>query len=206
VDLHVAPGEAVCVVGNSGSGKTTLLNLAGGLLRPTAGTISILDRDLGALSEAALADMRRQSVGFVFQFACLVPSLTAADNVELPLVLNKWPRAGRRQRVSELLAAADLTDKAKVTADYLSGGEQQRVAILRAVAHRPKLVLMDEPTSCLDSHNADRLIDLVMQMHDGAEAAILTTTHDPRMAVRFRRSLRISDGRLAEPEPDPTAN
>ncbi|MBS3821307.1 MAG: ATP-binding cassette domain-containing protein [Planctomycetes bacterium] len=196
VSLHVASGQALALMGTSGSGKTTLLNLAAGLARPTVGAVRLLGQKTSSTSEAALARRRGQAVGFVFQALNLLATLTAAENIELPMILNRFPRADRVARVTELLSRAGLAEKADALPASLSAGEQQRIAVLRAVAHRPQLVLMDEPTSCLDSDNSRALMDLVMEMNVTERTAVVMATHDPHMAAIFSNVLRLCDGAI----------
>ncbi|MCD6286316.1 MAG: ABC transporter ATP-binding protein, partial [Anaerolineae bacterium] len=159
VDLTVEEGEFTAIVGPSGSGKTTLLQLMGCLDRPTAGTIHINGQDVTRLSSNQRAEVRRGSIGFVFQFFALIPGLTAYENIEMPLLLTGEKAAVRRTRVNELLEAVGLSDRARHRPDQMSGGEQQRVAIARALATRPVLVLADEPTANLDSVNGGQIME-----------------------------------------------
>ncbi len=198
VSLDLTSGSVTALVGASGSGKTSLLNLCAGFARPTAGRVDLLGRDLADLDEGGLCRLRRGKLGFVFQTFNLLAALTAGDNVELPLVLNGWSAADRRMRREELLALAGLSDKAGRYADELSAGQQQRLAVLRAIAHRPKIILMDEPTSCLDSAHAGELLDLVESLCSREQATVLLATHDLAVARRAASIVRLKDGRVVE--------
>ncbi len=198
VSFCLAPGELSVLVGASGSGKTTLLNMIAGFDHPTGGTVRVLDQEIGVMGETALALFRRQHLGFVFQALNLIPTLSATENVELPLTLLGIPRSARRVRVCELLECAGLRDRAAAMPGELSGGEQQRIAALRAVAARPKLLLMDEPTSCLDSSNTADLVGLLLDLNQGEKICMLLTTHDQRVTRAVPRSIRLVDGRIAD--------
>ena len=196
VTLDVARGERVAVTGPSGSGKSTLLHLAAGLDAPTSGTVRLLDADLSAGSEADRAICRRANVGYVFQAFNLLGALTLAENIELSLVVNGWSADRRRQRVQQLLEMTGLADKAANLPAELSGGEQQRGAVLRAVAHEPALLLMDEPTSNVDSASARVLLQFLMDLSANQQTTILLATHDPEVIEWFDRRVRLHDGRV----------
>ena len=196
VSLVIRRGEFVAVMGPSGSGKSTLLNVLGCLDTPSSGRYLLEGREVQGLSEAQLADVRRKSVGFIFQSYHLVPRMTAARNVELPLVLAGLAPAARRERVREVLDAVGLGTRATHRPDQLSGGERQRVAIARAMASRPALLLADEPTGNLDTRTADGIMALLEQLHTQG-LTIVMVTHDPRMGARAERKLGMVDGRLA---------
>jgi putative ABC transport system ATP-binding protein len=198
VTLTLEPGEFVALVGASGSGKTTLLNLAAGLDRPSAGQVRLCGQLLGELNERGLARLRRAHTGFVFQTLNLLPTLTAAENISVPLALNGWSPETQRPRVAELLAAAGLADRGAAFPHELSGGEQQRVAGLRAVAHRPALVLLDEPTSSLDTTHAAGLLELLRLLNEREGTTLLIATHDERIARRTRRTVSLCDGRIVD--------
>jgi len=200
VDLHLERGAFAALVGSSGSGKTTLLNLIGALDRPTSGRIVLEGKDLGALSASARARLRRDRIGFVFQAYNLIPVLTAFENAEMVLALQKVPRDERRRRVLGLLREVGLTGLEHRRPDQLSGGQQQRVAIARAVAPNPALVLADEPTANVDSHTAERLLDLMQRMNEQDGVTFLFSTHDPRVIRRARRVIRLRDGRVEADE------
>jgi putative ABC transport system ATP-binding protein len=197
VSLQVAPGELVAVMGPSGSGKSTLLNLAGGLDRPTAGRVVVDGTDLGRLDGRRLAALRRRRVGYVFQDLNLLPALTAAENVALPLELDG---AGTRQARTEALAALDqvgLRDRAGAFPDQLSGGERQQVAIARAVAGRRVLLLADEPTGALDSLTGEAILALLRARCDDGIAGVLVT-HEARYAAVADRVVFLNDGRVVD--------
>jgi putative ABC transport system ATP-binding protein len=197
VTEHLAAGEYVSIIGPSGSGKSTLLNLLGCLDRPTAGTYTLDGREVQHLSDAELTAVRRHTIGFVFQFFHLVPRLTAAANVELPMVFAGVPAAERRDRVASALAAVGLTDRAHHRPEQLSGGQRQRVAIARATIMRPRLLLADEPTGNLDSASGRQVIELLEAMNrDGL--TLVVVTHDPGVARRAGRVLVMADGRVVE--------
>ena len=196
VSLDIGRGERVAVSGPSGSGKSTLLHLAAGLDTPTGGAVRLLDTDLSAGSEAERARCRRANVGYVFQAFNLLGALTLAENIELSLVVNDWPAERRRQRVGQLLEMTDLLDKADNLPAELSGGEQQRGAVLRAIAHEPDLLLMDEPTSNVDSANARALLQLLADLSAEKQTTIVLATHDPDVIEWFPRRVRLHDGRV----------
>ena len=197
VDLEVAAGEAVGIVGPSGSGKTSLLMVLAGLEQATAGTVEIAGRDITHLNEDALARFRRKTVGIVFQAFHLIPTMTALENVAVPLEL-----AGVRDadaRAAESLRAVGLGHRLTHLPGQLSGGEQQRVALARAYAPRPRLLLADEPTGNLDLATGRTVIDLLFAMQAQRGTTLLLITHDPALAARCGRQIRIADGRVAEP-------
>jgi len=196
VDLDVAGGETLAVVGPSGSGKTTLLILLAGLERPNAGRIRLNGADLTELDADALADLRRDELGIVFQSFHLVPSLTALGNVALPLEIAG--KAGAREKAREMLDKVGLAERAHHYPAELSGGEQQRVAIARALVHSPKLLLADEPTGNLDLQTGARIIDLLFDLHADAGSTMVLVTHDEAIAKRCERVLRLKEGRLVE--------
>ncbi len=198
IDLVVERGSTLAIMGASGSGKSTLLNICAALDEPTCGSVFIDGCDMRGLSAGAGARLRCRSVGLVFQFMNLLPTLTAWENIEVALVLAGAGRADRRRRIGELLAAADLAGKASALPGELSGGQQQRLAVLRALAHRPAVVLMDEPTSCLDSGHAEALMDLVMDLHRQEMTTIVVATHDAAVAARMATTLQMQDGRMVQ--------
>jgi putative ABC transport system ATP-binding protein len=197
VDLSVARGALVAVRGRSGSGKTTLLNLLGGLDRPTSGRVVIDGEDLGAMSDAGLVAVRRRTVAFIFQAFGLVPILSAAENVEVPLRLVRADGAERDRRVAELLDLVGLAERARHRPHELSGGEQQRVAIARALANRPKLLLADEPTGQLDSETGHRIMVLLRRIVRDEAVTAIVATHDPLMLDVADEVLDLRDGRLS---------
>jgi putative ABC transport system ATP-binding protein len=199
VDVRVARGELLAVRGRSGSGKTTLLNLLGGLDRPTSGTVTVDGTEVSALDEDASADVRRRTVAFVFQTFGLIPILTAAENVEVPLRLVGAEPRERDRRVMELLDLVGLGPRAQHRPHELSGGEQQRVAIARALANRPKLLLADEPTGQLDSETGQRIMLLIRTVVRAEGVTAIVATHDPIMLEVADRAIELLDGRLVAP-------
>lgn len=197
IDLAVEQGESVALVGRSGSGKSTLLHLAGGLDRPDGGTVQVEGRDLANLSIGERARMRRREIGFIFQFFHLVPGLSVAENVELPLLLDG--RKDREGRIGELLDRVGLSHRARHQPGQLSGGEMQRTAIARALVAAPRLVLADEPTGNLDSASGEVILDLLAEVVRDAGAALVLVTHDEAAAARTGRTLHVLDGRLNGP-------
>lgn len=194
VHLAVEPAESVALVGRSGSGKSTLLHLAGGLDKPDTGRVLLSGRDLATLSVGERARLRRREIGFIFQFFHLVPGLTVAENVELPLLLDK--RRDVARRIPALLERVGLSHRASHQPGQLSGGEMQRTAIARALVAEPKLVLADEPTGNLDSTSGGLILDLLAEIVADSGAALVLVTHDPAAAARTGRALHVVDGRL----------
>jgi putative ABC transport system ATP-binding protein len=194
LSMEVREGELVSVMGPSGSGKTTLLNILGGLDRATAGEARVGDVDVTFLDRKQLVMYRRRVVGHIFQTLNLVPTLTAAENVALPMIVNQLPRSERRARVDELLSIVHLSDRAKHKPDELSGGEQQRVAIAAALANDPPIVLADEPTGELDSETSQVVVDFLVQINEKYKKTIVLVTHNPLVAAASERILRIDDG------------
>jgi putative ABC transport system ATP-binding protein len=197
VDLQLAAGDYASIMGPSGSGKSTLLNLLGCLDRPTAGTYFLDGQDVSSLDDAALTQVRRHKIGFVFQSFHLVPRLTAAGNVELPMMFAGIERAERRERVARSLDAVGLDERHDHRPEQLSGGERQRVAIARAVVMHPAIVLADEPTGNLDTASGNEVIAILEQMNERGLTLVLVS-HDPEIAERARRRIRMHDGELAE--------
>jgi putative ABC transport system ATP-binding protein len=197
IDLTLRPGESVAIVGPSGSGKTTLLQLLGALDRPTGGELLFEGRDVGRLGDRALSDLRLEVLGFVFQQFNLIPTLTAAQNVEIALAPTSTRRAERRERVLSLLASVGLGERADHVPSKLSGGEQQRVAIARALANDPHVLLADEPTGNLDSTTGAEIMDLLLSLSgDEQRRTVIVVTHDSDVARRAARVIRMLDGRL----------
>jgi len=196
VSLSIENGEFTALVGPSGSGKTTLLQLIGCLDQPTTGKVYINGKDVSQLNRDQRADMRRGAIGFIFQFFALIPTLSAYENIEMPLLLSGKSPAERRERVKWLLEAVDLADRAHHRPDQLSGGQQQRVAIARALAMRPALVLADEPTGNLDTHTADDIFALLREVNLREGTTFLIVTHDPRLAARCDRIVELVDGQI----------
>jgi putative ABC transport system ATP-binding protein len=195
VDLTIAPGEYLSIMGPSGSGKSTLLNVLGLLDRPTAGTYRLEGVDVSSLDDDALALHRQRQIGFIFQFFHLVPRLTALENVELPLVLAGVAPRARRERAAGVLESVGLRARLDHRPDQLSGGERQRVAIGRAIVMQPRFLLADEPTGNLDSRSGGEIMQIVEQLNrDGI--ALLIVTHDPVIGGRAKRHLTLRDGRI----------
>ncbi|HNE29004.1 MAG: ABC transporter ATP-binding protein [Saprospiraceae bacterium] len=197
VHLHLGQGEFTTLVGPSGSGKTTLLNLIGGLDRPDSGRILIEGEDITRLSANQLIDFRLRHIGFVFQAFNLIPALTARENVEFIMFLQKTPKLQRDRRVAELLAAVGLSDKADSRPAQLSGGQQQRVAVARALASKPAFVLADEPTANLDGASAANLLDIMEKLNQEENTTFLFSTHDARVIERARRVITLVDGQVS---------
>ena len=200
LSFEVSAGEFVALAGPSGSGKTTTLNLIGALDVPASGKILVEGRDIAGLSKRALARLRRDRVGFVFQAYNLIPVLTAYENAEFVLALQGAPKAEREARVMEMLAAVGLEGMERRRPDELSGGQQQRVAIARAMVARPALVLADEPTANLDSNTAESLLGLMEQLNVERGTTFVFSTHDDRVLARAHRIIKMRDGRLEEDE------
>ena len=198
LDLEVQPGEMLAVVGASGVGKSTMLHLIGGLDRPEAGSIDIGEARITDLSDAALVAFRNRRVGFVFQFHHLLPEFNARENVEMPMRIAGLPRAEVERRARDLLSRVGLADREDHRPGMLSGGEQQRVAVARALVMRPTLLLADEPTGDLDESTADSLHDLLREMHREHGLTSVIATHNPRLAGACDRVLRLEGGRLRE--------
>lgn len=196
VSLTIPDGDYLALMGPSGSGKSTLLHLLGCLDRPTGGSYILDGHEVGTLPEGELAQIRSRKIGFVFQFFHLVPRLTAAGNVELPMILAGIRPSERRTRVAKALAAVGLTDRASHRPDQLSGGQRQRVAIARATVMGPSILLADEPTGNLDRASGKEIIELIERMNrDGL--TVVVVTHDPEVGGRARRILKLVDGRIA---------
>ncbi len=198
VSLSIEPGEFTALVGPSGSGKTTLLQLIGCLDQPSSGRVFLNGKEVGKLNRNQRADVRRGTIGFVFQFFALIPTLTAYENVELPLLLTRQGAAARRERVRQLLQAVDLTDRAHHRPDQLSGGQQQRVAVARALATRPALILADEPTANLDTANGRQVMDTMTRLNQETGVTFVFATHDPRVIKFARRVVTLRDGLIVD--------
>jgi len=196
ISLDLSPAEMLVIRGRSGSGKTTLLNLLGGLDRPTSGTVMLGDVDISSASEAELVGIRRNDFGFIFQSFGLIPVLSAAENIEVPLRLVGMAQKERDARVAELLAAVGLARHAEQRPSELSGGQQQRVAIARALASNPKVLFADEPTGQLDSATGAAMMDLFADVVHNQGVAAIVTTHDPILMARADRVIELHDGRM----------
>jgi putative ABC transport system ATP-binding protein len=201
IDLAVERGDFVSLMGSSGSGKSTLLNLIAGIDRPTAGRIIVNGTDITQLSRTRLAHWRAAHIGYIFQLYNLIPVLTAYENVELPLLLLPLSRAERSKRVGLALEAVGLTDRADHYPRQLSGGQEQRVGIARAIVADPLVVVADEPTGDLDAETSDQVLHLLKRLNAELGTTFLMVTHDPNAAAVARRRLRLDKGELLEPEP-----
>ena len=197
VNLSIENGEFTALIGPSGSGKTTLLQLLGCLDQPTSGRVVINGKDVSRLNRNQRADVRRGTIGFIFQFFALIPTLTAYENIEMPLLLNGHSPAQRRERVMQLLESVELVDRANHRPDQLSGGQQQRVAIARALAPKPALILADEPTANLDTPNGKQVMEIMTRLNQETGVTFVFATHDPRVIHYARRVITLSDGRIA---------
>lgn len=198
VSLSIDNGEFAALVGPSGSGKTTLLQLLGCLDRPTSGRVLINGKDVSQLNRNQRADMRRGTIGFIFQFFALIPTLTAYENVELPLLLTGRAPAERKERVTGLLESVGLPDRAHHRPDQLSGGEQQRVAVARALAGSPSMILADEPTANLDTANGEAVMETMVRLNKETGVTFVFATHDPRVIKYARRVITLRDGLVAD--------
>jgi lipoprotein-releasing system ATP-binding protein len=196
LDLHVDHGEMVAIVGASGVGKSTLLHLLGGLDRADSGRIHLADTDLAALDDGALVQFRNRNVGFVFQFHHLLSEFDATENVEMPMRIARRSLGESRRRATELLTRVSLADRLDHRPSMMSGGEQQRVAVARALAMSPAILLADEPTGDLDERTADSLHDLLRGMHTESGLTSVIATHNPRLAAACDRVLRMEQGQL----------
>jgi putative ABC transport system ATP-binding protein len=198
VSLHVDTGEFVAVMGPSGCGKSTLLHMIGGLDRPTEGVVKIEGQDLNSLNDDELTDLRREHIGFIFQFFNLIPTLTALDNTALPLVLGDMKPDDAQLRATEWLEKLEMAERGTHRPDELSGGERQRIAIARALVTDPSLILADEPTGNLDSKATKEFAALLRDIVDRWERSILLVTHDPRISSYADRIIQMEDGRITE--------
>ncbi len=200
VSLDFLEGEFAAIVGPSGSGKTTLLNLIGGLDKPTSGEIMIDGTNLSKLKSSELIDFRMRNIGFVFQAYNLIPVLTAKENVEFIMSLQKWSREKRDARTFELLKAVGLGDRMNSRPSKLSGGQQQRIAVARALASRPKFVLADEPTANLDSKSASTLLEIMEKLNHDEKITFIFSTHDARVVKMAHRVITLEDGKVVSDE------
>jgi len=194
VSLNIESGEFTALVGPSGSGKTTLLQMIGCLDQPTSGQVHIDGKDVTKLNRNQRADMRRGHIGFIFQFFALIPTLSAYENIEMPLLLNGHGAKERNERVMDLLKAVDLLDRAKNRPDQLSGGQQQRIAIARALAPKPALILADEPTANLDTANGQQVMEIMKRLNKETGVTFVFATHDPRVINYATRVVTLRDG------------
>ena len=198
IDLAIDRGEMVAIIGPSGSGKSTLLNLIGGLDTATSGEIEIDGGRLSGLSDDELTRLRRDKIGFIFQFFNLLPTLSCAENVSIPLHLRGWPRKRIDERAKELLELVGLSKRASHLPDELSGGERQRCAIARALSVYPPVLLADEPTGNLDTHTGAEILKLIRDLHQRLGSTVLMVTHDPHVAESCPRVIALCDGRIEE--------
>jgi putative ABC transport system ATP-binding protein len=198
VNLTIDAGEMVSIIGPSGSGKSTLLNLVGGLDRPTSGQVRIDQEILSSLSDDGLTRVRRDKIGFIFQFFNLLPTLTCVENVGLPLHLRGWPRQKVDERARELLTLVQLGQRMNHLPEELSGGERQRVAIARALSIYPPIILADEPTGNLDTHTGEEILALIRGLHERLKSTVVIVTHDMNVAESCPRTIALRDGRIVE--------
>ncbi|MCE9108145.1 ABC transporter ATP-binding protein [Bacteroides pyogenes] len=196
ITLNIEQGEFSAIVGPSGSGKTTLLNLLGGLDHPSSGRILIDGKDIGLMKEKELIDFRLHNIGFVFQSYNLIPVFTVEENISFLMELQGYSKEERKQRTNDLLKIIGLADRARTRPANLSGGEQQRVAVARALAAKPRFVLADEPTANLDTKSAEDLLNMMMRLNKEENMTFIFSTHDPRIMAKANRIITLEDGRM----------
>jgi putative ABC transport system ATP-binding protein len=197
INLNITEGDFIAIQGPSGSGKSTLLNIIGGIDTPTKGKVMIEGRDISKLSERELTKIRLNNIGFIFQLFYLIPTLTAEENIELPMKEAKLSRDKRRARTNQLLKLVGLTNRAKHYPHQLSGGEQQRIAIARAMANEPQILLADEPTGEIDRPTSEKIMKILKNLNRTQKLTIILVTHDPNIAKQANRTIVIEDGRIA---------
>lgn len=198
IDLRINEGEFTAIVGPSGCGKTTLLNILGGIDEPSSGSVYIDDTEITTLRDNQLIDFRLNNIGYVFQAYNLIPVLTAFENTEFIMLMQKWPAKKRRERAMELLEKVGLKDKLNNRPGKLSGGQQQRVAVARALASKPRFVLADEPTANLDSTATTQLLDIMYKLNQEENITFVFATHDQRVMDRAKRIIKLDDGKIIE--------
>jgi putative ABC transport system ATP-binding protein len=196
VDLQIEEGEFTALVGPSGSGKTTLLNLIGGLDSPTGGEVKVAGIDITNMNENKLIDFRLQNIGFVFQAYNLIPVLTASENVEFVMLMQKRPKREREEQAKKLLLEVGLSDRLNNRPSELSGGQQQRVAVARALASKPRFILADEPTANLDSKSTENLLEIMAKLNKEDKMTFIFSTHDQRVIDKARRVVTLVDGKI----------
>ena len=204
VSIAIENGEFTALVGPSGSGKTTLLQLIGLLDQPTTGQVFINGKEATRLTRNQRADLRKGTIGFVFQFFALIPTLTAYENIEMPLLLNNTKPTDRKARVNEMLEAVGLTDRGHHRPDQLSGGQQQRVAVARALSMNPSFVLADEPTANLDTENGKQVMDIMKKLNKDTGVTFVFATHDPRVISYANRVVTLQDGLIVKDSKSPS--
>lgn len=190
--------ESIAIMGPSGSGKTTLLSMIGGLIKPDFGNIYINDTDITKMTEDELTDFRKEKVGFIFQLFNLIPTFTALENVELPMIAKKMEKKKRIEKAKKLLRLVGLENRANHLPDQLSGGERQRVAIARALANDPKIIIADEPTGNLDSRTGNEIMDILINLVRKADGLLIVATHDPLISEKLDRTINIRDGKIVK--------
>ncbi len=198
LDLQIDKGEFIALIGRSGSGKSTLLRILGGLEPPAAGSVNFDGQEITTMNEQALAEFRRRSLGFMFQAFNLIDTLTVAENASLPLHLNGFDRNAINERVEALLSQLDISEHAEKFPDMLSGGEQQRAALVRALVHRPRLVIADEPTGNLDDETAGTVMELLAEECQRQQVSLIVATHSDEVKVRSDRTLQLVGGQLEQ--------